>query len=166
MAFSFVLNRLLRAQPWARGRLEPFAGETVEVRAGPLPALRLRIASGGTVEAADGEATLRMTIKPDFLTALARGEGVIVLVPEIALTPQTVGRFQARFGDTVALLHSALGEGERYDEWRRLRTGEARIAVIARRNRAGMVRFGPVRSARTNPAQAPPGRGGGDSRLR
>lgn len=74
MAFSFVLNRLLRAQPWARGRLEPFAGETVEVRAGPLPALRLRIASGGTVEAADGEATLRMTIKPDFVTALARGE--------------------------------------------------------------------------------------------
>jgi primosomal protein N' (replication factor Y) (superfamily II helicase) len=61
--------------------------------------------------------------------ALGRGEGVIVLVPEIALTPQTVGRFQARFGDTVALLHSALGEGERYDEWRRLRSGEARIAV-------------------------------------
>ena len=60
---------------------------------------------------------------------LDRGEGVIVLVPEIALTPQTVGRFQARFGDTVALLHSALGEGERYDEWRRLRSGEARIAV-------------------------------------
>ena len=52
-----------------------------------------------------------------------------MLVPEIALTPQTVGRFQARFGDTVALLHSALGEGERYDEWRRLRSGEARIAV-------------------------------------
>ncbi len=61
--------------------------------------------------------------------ALARGEGVIVLVPEIALTPQTVGRFQARFGDTVALLHSALGEGERYDEWRRLRSGEARVAI-------------------------------------
>ena len=61
--------------------------------------------------------------------ALERGRGVIVLVPEIALTPQTVGRFQARFGDTVALLHSALGEGERYDEWRRLRDGSARIAV-------------------------------------
>jgi primosomal protein N' (replication factor Y) len=60
---------------------------------------------------------------------LERGQGVIVLVPEIALTPQTVARFQARFGDTVALLHSALSEGERYDEWRRLRTGEARIAV-------------------------------------
>jgi primosomal protein N' (replication factor Y) len=61
--------------------------------------------------------------------ALERGEGVIVLVPEIALTPQTVARFQARFGDTVALLHSALSDGERYDEWRRLRTGQARIAV-------------------------------------
>jgi primosomal protein N' (replication factor Y) len=61
--------------------------------------------------------------------ALERGRGVIVLVPEIALTPQTVARFQARFGDTVALLHSALSDGERYDEWRRLRSGEARIAV-------------------------------------
>jgi primosomal protein N' (replication factor Y) len=50
-------------------------------------------------------------------------------VPEIALTPQTVARFQARFGDTVALLHSALSEGERYDEWRRLRTGQARVCV-------------------------------------
>jgi primosomal protein N' (replication factor Y) (superfamily II helicase) len=61
--------------------------------------------------------------------ALEHGRGVIVLVPEIALTPQTVARFQARFGDTVALLHSALSEGERYDEWRRLRSGEARVAV-------------------------------------
>jgi primosomal protein N' (replication factor Y) (superfamily II helicase) len=61
--------------------------------------------------------------------ALAAGRGVIVLVPEIALTPQTVARFRARFGDTVALLHSALSDGERYDEWRRLRTGEARVAV-------------------------------------
>src|SRR5919202_4477608 len=61
--------------------------------------------------------------------ALEQGRGVIVLVPEIALTPQTVARFASRFGDTVALLHSALGEGERYYEWRRLRTGEARIAV-------------------------------------
>ncbi|MDP9386031.1 MAG: primosomal protein N', partial [Actinomycetota bacterium] len=60
---------------------------------------------------------------------LERGRGVIVLVPEIALTPQTVTRFTARFGDTVALLHSGLSEGERHDEWRRLRSGQARIAV-------------------------------------
>jgi ubiquinone biosynthesis protein UbiJ len=74
VAFSFVLNRLLAAQPWARLRLEPFAGETVELRAGPLPAIRLRIASGGKVEAADGEATLRMSVKPELVSALVRGE--------------------------------------------------------------------------------------------
>jgi len=60
---------------------------------------------------------------------LARGRGAIVLVPEIALTPQTVARVQARFGDTVAVLHSQLSDGERYDEWLRLRRGEARVCV-------------------------------------
>ena len=60
---------------------------------------------------------------------LARGQGAIVLVPEIALTPQTVGRFERRFGDGVAVLHSQLGQGERHDEWQRLRRGEARICV-------------------------------------
>jgi primosomal protein N' (replication factor Y) len=61
--------------------------------------------------------------------ALAAGRTAIVLVPEIALTPQALGRFQARFGDVVAVLHSALGDGERRDEWTRLETGEARVAV-------------------------------------
>ena len=61
--------------------------------------------------------------------ALARGKGAIVLVPEIALTPQIVARFAARFGDRVALLHSQLALGERRDEWRRLDSGEARICV-------------------------------------
>ena len=61
--------------------------------------------------------------------ALDRGRGVIVLVPEIGLTPQTVGRFIDRFGETVAVLHSRLGAGERHDEWLRLRRGEARICV-------------------------------------
>ena len=60
---------------------------------------------------------------------LAAGRSAIVLVPEIALTPQALGRFQARFGDIVAVLHSALGDGERRDEWTRLQTGEARVAV-------------------------------------
>jgi primosomal protein N' (replication factor Y) (superfamily II helicase) len=61
--------------------------------------------------------------------ALERGLGSIILVPEIALTPQTVDRFRRRFGERVALLHSAMPAGARYDEWRRLRSGEARIAV-------------------------------------
>jgi primosomal protein N' (replication factor Y) len=61
--------------------------------------------------------------------ALEQGRGAIVLVPEIALTPQIVGRFHERFGDTVAVLHSRLRPGERYAEWRRLRAGEARVCV-------------------------------------
>jgi primosomal protein N' (replication factor Y) len=60
---------------------------------------------------------------------MAGGRNVIVLVPEIGLTPQMISRFVERFGDTVAVLHSRLGAGERYDEWRRLRAGEARICV-------------------------------------
>src|SRR6185503_19215444 len=61
--------------------------------------------------------------------ALERGEGAIVLVPEIGLTPQIVARFVERFGDTVAVLHSRLSDGERFDEWLRLRRGEARVCV-------------------------------------
>ncbi|HEX2102801.1 MAG TPA: primosomal protein N' [Solirubrobacteraceae bacterium] len=60
---------------------------------------------------------------------LDRGRSVIVLVPEIALTPQIVARFVERFGDTVAVLHSRLSAGERHDEWARLRRGEARVCV-------------------------------------
>jgi primosomal protein N' (replication factor Y) (superfamily II helicase) len=62
-------------------------------------------------------------------TALAQGRGAIVLVPEIALTPQIVGRFIERFGETVAVLHSRLTPAQRYAEWRRLREGEARVCV-------------------------------------
>jgi primosomal protein N' (replication factor Y) len=61
--------------------------------------------------------------------SLEQGRSVIVLVPEIALTPQTARRFQERFGDRVAVLHSRLGLGERYDEWQRLRRGDARVCV-------------------------------------
>ena len=61
--------------------------------------------------------------------ALARGQGAIVLVPEIGLAPQAVARFRARLGDRFAVLHSALSPGERYDEWRRLREGEASVCV-------------------------------------
>ena len=61
--------------------------------------------------------------------ALERGKGAIVLVPEIGLAPQAVARFRARLGDRFAVLHSALSPGERYDEWRRLRDGEAQVCV-------------------------------------
>ena len=61
--------------------------------------------------------------------ALERGRSAIVLVPEIALTPQTAGRFVERFGDQVAVMHSRLSQRERYDEWWRMRRGEARVCV-------------------------------------
>ena len=60
---------------------------------------------------------------------LAAGRGAIVLVPEIGLTPQALSRFQSRLGPQVAVLHSALGQGERYDEWMALHSGEARVCV-------------------------------------
>jgi len=63
---------------------------------------------------------------------LALGRQAIMLVPEISLTPQTVGLFRERFGDEIAVLHSRLSAGERFDEWRRIRLGKARVAVGAR----------------------------------
>ncbi len=61
--------------------------------------------------------------------AAERGLGTVVLVPEIGMTPQALARFEARFGDRVAVLHSRLSAGERRDEWHRLAAGEARICV-------------------------------------
>ncbi len=73
--------------------------------------------------------------------ALERGRGAIVLVPEIALTPQTLGRFRARFGERIAVLHSGLTEAERRDERVRITNGEAPIVVGAR-----SAVFAPVRN--------------------
>ncbi len=64
--------------------------------------------------------------------ALATGRGTILLVPEIALTPQTIGRVKARFGDDVGVFHSGLAQGQRLREYRRVASGAARIAVGAR----------------------------------
>jgi primosomal protein N' (replication factor Y) len=63
---------------------------------------------------------------------LARGQGAIVLVPEIALTPQTIRRFAARFPGRIAILHSKLSLGERYDTWRRIRAGEVDVVIGSR----------------------------------
>ena len=65
-------------------------------------------------------------------TLRKQGKSVIVLVPEIALTPQLMERFIAHFGDSVALLHSSLSAGERYDEWKRIKNGEATVVVGTR----------------------------------
>lgn len=72
---------------------------------------------------------------------LKRGKSSIILVPEISLTPQTISRFAGRFGDEVSVLHSKLSYGERFDQWRRIRSGESRIVVGAR-----SAIFAPVRN--------------------
>ena len=64
--------------------------------------------------------------------ALSRGKTAIMLVPEISLTPQVTNRFIARFGKKVAILHSGLSNGEKYDEWRKVERGEAQVVVGAR----------------------------------
>jgi primosomal protein N' (replication factor Y) len=64
--------------------------------------------------------------------ARAKGYGALMLVPEIALTPQLVSRFRARFGDEIAVLHSELSERDRDDAWRALRTGQVQLAIGAR----------------------------------
>ncbi len=82
-----------------------------------------------------------------YLRAIRRvldeGGGAIVLVPEISLTPQTVGRFRARFGPAVAVLHSRLSVGERFDQWDLVAKGEARVVVGAR-----SALFAPVQNLR------------------
>ncbi len=64
--------------------------------------------------------------------ALKMNKQAIVLVPEISLTPQLLDRFRSRFGERIAVLHSGLSEGERYDQWQRILSGEASIAIGAR----------------------------------
>ena len=65
-------------------------------------------------------------------TALKNNKTAIVLVPEISLTPQMVDRFLARFGDCIAVLHSKLSQGERFDQWKNIKSGKAKIVIGAR----------------------------------
>jgi primosomal protein N' (replication factor Y) len=98
------------------------------------PLLEAARADGGAflLRGVTGSGKTRVYIELLRDVVVRQGKGAIVLVPEIALTPQTVDRFRSQFGDQVAVLHSALSEGERYDAWRMLRSGERRIAVGAR----------------------------------
>ena len=93
----------------------------------------LLAAGGGNVllQGATGSGKTEVYIRA-CEAALARGRGAIVLVPEIALTPQTLARFRVRFGDAVAVLHSALTEAGRRDERERIASGEAPVVVGAR----------------------------------
>ncbi len=122
---------------------DPFRGDTVEAEPGHAPTRGQRrvlnrlegaVGEGGGSFLLHGVTGSGKTLVYIELIrrVVARGGGAIVLVPEIALTPQTVARFRQAFGDLVAVLHSGLSDGERYDAWRLLRSGEKRIAVGAR----------------------------------
>ncbi len=145
------------------------ASERVTVRRRPeLPAVgdsaraielsaAQRAAADRVIAALDGEAPRELLLhgvtgsgKTEVYLAaieacLERGRTAILLVPEIGLTPQTLGRVAARLGDRVAVIHSGLSEGERSDEWRRLREGEAQVcvgprsAVFAPLDRPGLI---------------------------
>ncbi len=119
-------------------RDEPAPGESVHVptagQRGVLIRLERALEDGGGTFLLHGVTGSGKTLVYIELIrrALKRGGGAIVLVPEIALTPQTVGRFRRAFGDLVAVLHSGLSHGERHDAWRLLRSGRKRIAIGAR----------------------------------
>jgi ubiquinone biosynthesis protein UbiJ len=85
--FSLALNHLLEGQPWAKARLAPFAGSTVELRNPPCPSLRFLILADGAVQAADADPTLIIALKPEALVALARGPEHFLRSIEVAGDP-------------------------------------------------------------------------------
>src|SRR5215218_5078081 len=130
-----VLDRAI--EPARRPRVQSVGARASEVRLtsaqrAALTAIESRLDDGaqrplllhGVTGSGKTEVYLRAVA-----AALRRGRSAIVLVPEIALTPQTAGRFVDRFGDAVAVMHSRLSRRERYDEWWRMRRREARVCV-------------------------------------
>ena len=117
-------------------RRDPLAGRRI-LPSEPLPLTAEQAAALDVIRGADrpvllhgvtasGKTEVYLQAIADVLVA---GQGAIVLVPEISLTPQTIRRFASRFGSVVAVLHSRLSPGERHDEWQRIRSGEARVAI-------------------------------------
>ena len=120
--------------PWST-RAVPAAATHAPTQAQRAALDRLRAGKGGEVFLVHGVTGSGKTlVYLEYLRSIVdeQGKSAIVLVPEIALTPQTVNRFRSVFGDRVAVLHSALSDGERYDAWLALKRGDKRIAVGAR----------------------------------
>ena len=141
------LNALVKAGAVCLGQREIY--RRPEIKSGerlPLPKLNaaqekafeglLALSDSGQARAAllfgvtgSGKTSVYMRL---IYEVLRRGRSAILLVPEIALTPQMLAAFSSRFGDEVAILHSSLSIGERYDEWKRVRRGEARLVIGTR----------------------------------
>jgi primosomal protein N' (replication factor Y) (superfamily II helicase) len=131
------VNRARRGELRAPGRdlpAEPAPEELTATQDAALQRITTAMDAGGgafLLYGATGSGKTEVYLRA-CAEALERGLGAIVLVPEIALTPQALGRFRARFGESVALLHSGLTEAERRDERERIASGAARIVVGAR----------------------------------
>jgi len=138
-----VEHRVIERAPEARTAVMPAGMSLTPAQAHAVDALTAAQAGGfasfllqGITGSGKTEVYLRV-----IAAARAAGRGALVLVPEIALTPQLAARFRARFGEDVAVLHSALPPRERLAAWRRLRAGEVGIALGAR-----SAVFAPVRA--------------------
>lgn len=116
-----------RVEPDVPPPLNPDQAEAVEALVGALDAGGATHLLHGVTGSGKTEVYLRVIAE-----ARRRGKGALLLVPEIALTPQLVGRFRARFGDRIAVLHSGLTDKQRHEAWRGLRRGELQLAVGAR----------------------------------
>ncbi len=140
-AISALVKKGVLIEAGREAYRDPFAGRDVEPTL-PLPLLPAQEQALKTICTAEpGEVLLlhgvtgsgKTEVYMQAISAeLEKGRGAIVLVPEISLTPQTTDRFRSRFGDSVAVLHSHLSDGERFDEWRRIRFSKARVVIGAR----------------------------------
>lgn len=137
-AVKALIDKGLAKRESVAVRRTPYKGlvlgkEPVKLTDEQLAAKRIISESDGTTllhgVTGSGKTEVYMSLIED---ALAEGRTAIMLVPEISLTPQMLGVFRARFGDKVGLMHSGLSDGERFDEWLRLRNGEAKVALGAR----------------------------------
>ncbi len=132
-----ITNEISERDPYANETI--LASQPLVVNPAQAVALeKIKSAKGGTflLHGVTGSGKTEIYLQA-IAHALEQGKGAIVLVPEIALTPQTVERFKARFSSgklqtLVAVLHSHLSAGERHDEWHKIRQGRARIVIGAR----------------------------------
>jgi len=129
-ARSVVESRM--RDPFAALRTSPPPAELTAAQRAAVTALG-ELAPGGVALLFGVTGSGKTLVYLEHVRAVvASGRGAIVLVPEIALTPQTVARLRGVFHDDVAVLHSGLSDGERYDAWRSLREGRRRVAIGAR----------------------------------
>ncbi len=128
-----VIERMRYRRPETGSSSAPRHVHTSE-QADAVETIHAAVSTGGGVVLLEGVTGSGKT--EVYLSAIERavqaGKGAIVLVPEISLTPQTVGRFRSRLGDDVAVIHSRLSAGERFDQWQLALRGEVRVVVGAR----------------------------------